>query len=477
MHYAWSNVVLRQDVRGYAMSSNSDSGTSALEDIQLLREAKERFGSRILGVRGVIGLGIGHKLVRGESRDELALVALVERKLPREDLSYGEEIPDGLTFVSDGARQQVTVRTDVQEASPPTPAPHVTPSSLRVRIRPVPGGVRIGNSTGSGTLGGWAMDDLTGRFVFISNRHVLGDAIGTPVFQPLYPMPGEIYEPIGMLERYSRRYDATIGAANSPSIVATDIFGNGPAIMEIALPTVGMAVEKTGALTGHTVGRVDMINLTIDGDCQRATNAFRIRPTAPSTVFHQQGDSGSLIMEQAHPTGLPWKRCVGLLYCGSYDGSVTYAHQISDVFEDLSLVTVCEGFARLIDDIFLSATTVTASGFARDFEGRLSEGQTGREVVASVHENRASAMALTLHGDGRRAIEAALSPLFRSAVTTDDVLDHVIDDDDLERFGRVLDVFDRVAPDGREAATRARAILESARGKTIRSALLSEPVE
>lgn len=459
------------------MSSNTHPGTSALEDIELLREAKRRFGPRILSIRGVIGLGIGYKIVRGESTDELALVALVERKLPREDLRYGQEIPDGLTFISDSNRQQVTVRTDVQEASPPRPAPHVTPSSLRVRIRPVPGGVQTGNATGSGTLGGWAMDDLTGRFVLISNRHVLGDAIGTPVFQPLYPLPGDPYEPIGALERYSRRYDATIGTAISPSIVATHIFGNGPAIMEIALPAVGMAVEKTGALTGHTVGRVDMINLTIDGDCQRATNAFRIRPTAPSTVFHQQGDSGSLIMEQTHPSGLPWKRCVGLLFCGSYDGSVTYAHQISDVFEDLRLVTVCEGLARLIDDIFLSATTVRAGGFARDFEARLSEGRIGREVIASVHKNRASAVALVLHGDGRRAIEAALYPLFEAAVTTDDVLDHVIDDDDVERFGRVLDVLDRVAPDGQEAATRVRALLESARGVTIRSALLSEPSE
>jgi hypothetical protein len=217
-----------------------------------------------------------------------------------------------------------------------------------------------------------------------------------------------------------------------------------------------------------------LINLTIDGDCQRATDAFRILPS--SGAFHQQGDSGSLIMEQTHPAGLPWKRCVGLLYCGTFNGSVTYAHQITDIFQDLSLVTVCEALARIIDEVFLSATTVGAYGFAHDFEARLAEGRKGKEIVTSVRENRASAVALIVQGDGRRAIEAALSPLFRAAVTTDDVLDHMITDEDVQRFGRVLDVLNRFAPGApEEAVRRARAILESARGHTIRSALLSEP--
>ncbi len=450
------------------------------QEMERLREAKTRFEEDLLSLAGVHGLGIGYKIVGKREIRQLAIVVLVESKVAKSRLDPRQQVPERLTFVSAREGREITVVTDVQEAARAIPGNHLTAADiaqLRSKLRPSPGGVFIASPVGSGTLGGWALDDVTGQFVFLSNRHVLGSTSGALVMQPLFPLPGDPNDyRFGTVLRASTAYDATIGVPLSRADVKTEIFGNGPAIYEIAEATLGMEVEKTGASTGHTEGRVDLVDVTTVAPCERSRTAFRIAPTATPT-FTQTGDSGSVIVERTNPGGMSWKRVVGLLYCMTETGSLGYAHQITDVFADLSLITVCEALARIIDAIFRSATEPAVSeprGFGRDFAARLAAGRVGREVVKTVSTYRASAVKLILEGDGQRALEAALYPLLRGAVITDDVLDRVITDEDVSRFTRVFAVAERVAPEAKPALRQARSILSRTRNQSVRSVLLDE---
>jgi hypothetical protein len=454
------------------------SGSEGLE-LQQLREAKARYEDDLLGRAGVHGLGIGYKVVAGQETDQLAIVVLVDRKLSPPELDARQAIPPQLSFTSSTSERVIAVPTDVQVAARPVPAPHVSAPQLRMKVRPAPGGVMIASPTGSGTLGGWAIDQTTGAWVFLSNRHVLGFTPGDIVMQPLFPLPGDTTDyRFGRVLRASATFDATIGEPLDRADVDPEIFGNGPAIYEIAPATLGMMVEKTGVSTGHTEGRVDLIDVTTTSPCQRSRTAFRVTSTS-SAVFVQQGDSGSIIVERSHPDGMNWKRVVGLLYCATTNGLSAHGHQMTDVFTDLGLKTACTALAGVVDGLFASVTAPGVSateGFGRDVADRLTASDSGREMVEMLSAHRASAVRLILDGDGHRAVQAALAPLLTGAVVTDDLLDRVITDDDAERVGRVLDIADRLASaDAAPALRQAREALNRARNQPLRTVLLDRP--
>ncbi len=459
------------------MSANAETGAGrAVSDLQILREAKARIEDDLLDLPGVRGIGIGYKVVGGKQTTQLAVVVLVEHKVEGPRLDPSRRVPERLTFTAPSTGREVTVVTDVQESPRIVPAVHVSAFDpiLNGRLRPTPGGASIGTPSGSGTLGGWAIDDTTGRYVFLSNRHVIGSTPGTLVGQPLLSTTESRF---GTVLRGSSTFDAAIGEPFSGSDVNPEIYANGPAIYELARATLDMGVEKTGRTTGHTEGQVTLLDVTPNDPECRFRHAFRIIPTATTGLgFIQQGDSGSIIVERTHPDGLNWKRVVGLVFCAAPDGSVAYAHEITDVFADLNLITVCEALGQIIDVIFLSATAagVSGRGFARDVETRLARGRMGNDLVETLKANRVSMVKVLLNGDGRRALEAALTPLLSGAVVTDDLFDRVISDEDARRFTRLLDVAERVIPDERQVLGRAREILGRTHNRRLRSVLLDE---
>ncbi|HEX8907460.1 MAG TPA: hypothetical protein VF771_21585, partial [Longimicrobiaceae bacterium] len=421
-------------------------------------------------------VGVGYKTVSGEKTGELAVAVFVDRKTPGSQLDARCRIPDRLRAVSPIDGREVDVATDVVEAARPVPASHVDPAALRVKIRPAPGGVTIACPSGSGTLGGWAVDTIGSGFVFLSNRHVLGTAIGATVMQPFFPLPGDPTDyTLGSVRRVSSIWDAAIGAPFQQSDAATEIFGNGPAIYELASPAVGMEVEKTGMSTGHSEGIITFVNVSTVSPCVRSSNAFIMAPSIAGERLVDQGDSGSLIMERIIREGVFWKRCVGLLFCMRDDRSAAFGHPITDIFADLGLITVCSSLAMSFDSIFSAAAAEgvqTTAGFARDVEARLSAGKLGLEVVDAVSAHRADIVRLLQDGDGVRGLEAALFPLLKGATTTDDLLDRVVTGEDVERFDRVFSVAERVAPGLLPELSRARQILSATRERTLRSVFL-----
>lgn len=186
--------------------------------------------------------------------------------------------------------------------------PRTLAQSRTSRFRPLVGGCSIGSiHITAGTLGGIAVDNLTGELVGLSNNHVLlSSDWGT---QAGYPN-GEIVQPgtydggslPNDLAGYGERgVPVKIGAEN---LVDSAIFRPtvpiSREILDVALPLyptvvepyVGMNVQKSGRTTGLLTGKVTAIDATADvsgwGTC-RFTDQVIVEP-----AILQGGDSGSL---------------------------------------------------------------------------------------------------------------------------------------------------------------------------------------
>ncbi|MCS6835907.1 MAG: S1 family peptidase [Anaerolineae bacterium] len=145
--------------------------------IDQLLEAQERFQDELLARSNVVGVAVGYRETGGEFTDELAVVALVEQKKPKEALRPEDLVPREL----DGAQ------TDVLEIGVMRAQQASTPRS---RWRPViPGGVSVGHHmVTAGTLGALVYDRATGEPLLLSNNHVLANSNdarpGDPIVQP-----------------------------------------------------------------------------------------------------------------------------------------------------------------------------------------------------------------------------------------------------------------------------------------------------
>lgn len=67
--------------------------------IQRITRAQEAHSEHLLSLPNVVGTAVGQKLVRNQPTGELALVVLVRRKVPSEQLQPEERIPATLDGV------------------------------------------------------------------------------------------------------------------------------------------------------------------------------------------------------------------------------------------------------------------------------------------------------------------------------------------------------------------------------------------
>jgi len=141
--------------------------------LHIKETAKESF----LEKPNVVGVGIGFKVKGGEKTDDLAVVALVENKMPLSALEANERLP---IRVGMGVS---SVPVDVLEVG------RIDALSYTSRYRPAPGGVSIGHyKITAGTLGALVYDKITGEPLILSNNHVLANSnnanLGESILQP-----------------------------------------------------------------------------------------------------------------------------------------------------------------------------------------------------------------------------------------------------------------------------------------------------
>lgn len=158
------------------MNPGFEQDSNNLNMMQQLLQVQASFESQILSKPNVVGVAVGLKESDGEWTGGMALVALVQQKLPMAQLSQSDRIPRTIDNLPTDVYEVGYLRAF--DAPPPTG-----------RFRPIPAGVSIGHHLiTAGTLGVTVKDRLTGETWILSNNHVLANSndalIGDAILQP-----------------------------------------------------------------------------------------------------------------------------------------------------------------------------------------------------------------------------------------------------------------------------------------------------
>ncbi len=141
--------------------------------INQLLDAQRRFQLELLAKANVVGVGIGYKN-QIEDDANLALVALVEQKLPLAALTDADKIPSEVNGL----------QTDVIEVGRLQAQLNDGPRDI---WRPeIPAGVSIGHPlVTAGTIGALVYDNRSGERLILSNNHVLANSNAAGLFDPI----------------------------------------------------------------------------------------------------------------------------------------------------------------------------------------------------------------------------------------------------------------------------------------------------
>jgi hypothetical protein len=299
----------------------------------------------------VLGVGSGVKWSNGQPTGEPALVVLVSQKVAREHVAKNDLIPTKLQ----------NTQTDVLAIGNPMAGFDAALSSPTVqtlarRARPAKGGYSVGHfAITAGTLSTCVYDILPGgtvsppahgigvppRYYILSNNHVLANSndahIGDAILQP-GPFDGGTnpadriatlsrfipitFAPAVGLPLHRNLVDAAV-AEGAFHDLDREIYWQGPVRgwRPRLKVTVGTRVRKTGRTTNFTVGRITVVNATVDVGYGGGRTA-RFHDQIITTGFSAGGDSGSIV------TTLDGV-AVGLLFAGS--PTVTILNQIENV--------------------------------------------------------------------------------------------------------------------------------------------------
>lgn len=320
-----------------------------MAEIIQAKQVKDEHKQELMDLPNVVGVGVGYKESHGVRTDEVSVVVLVERKLPRAALNVSELVPKAVD----------AVRTDVVEVGELRPQ-----QSPTERFRPAPPGVSMGHyMITTGTFGAVVRDRATGARLILSNNHVLANSnnasAGDAILQPGAADGGTTRnDTLAQLERFCRitfnrepgscevagayvrfgnwvagllgsehRVEAMISRPQASNLVDAavarplddsqilDEILNIGRITGTVAPALGMAVRKSGRTTGYTMGEIIVLESTVSinyGPGLVATFDGQIVTTAMS----QGGDSGSLLVEAAG------QRAVGLLFAGSSQSTI-----------------------------------------------------------------------------------------------------------------------------------------------------------
>ncbi len=334
-------------------------------DQRQISELRLEIEEKILKKANVVGMGIGYKDTAGIKSDELALIVLVQDKLPIESLSANDVVPKEV----DG------VKTDVIRVGKV-----VAYQNPKNRLRPASPGCSIGHyAITAGTLGAVVRDVTTNEMLLLSNNHVMANSndakTGDTILQPGPADGGKApQDRIADLLRFVKiAYKSGDGGGGDGSEcpfanliskimnAIASVLGSKTRLMAIkaqatnlvdaavakpwqtsaidentlqigkikgtATATIGMAVKKSGRTTGLTQGTITVLDATIDvgyGGNRVATYEHQLL----SNDMSDPGDSGSLLVDSQN-------HAVGLLFAGSDE--VTVYNPIETVLQQLNI--------------------------------------------------------------------------------------------------------------------------------------------
>jgi len=318
------------------------------------------------GDDNIIGIGQGHKWIRGENSGQKATVVLVRKKLAKDNLMRSTLIP-----------QRINNRpTDVIEVG------DIRLFNDRTGfMRPARPGISIGHyKVSAGTLGAIVKDRTTGETLILSNNHVLANssdgaddraAIGDIILQPgsIDGNNEQVDATIGYLQRFvplNRRVstsqcpiaklfettlnkciaifrpnyqvrvlrendavnivDCAVAKPVSEAAITQDILGLGK-IAGVKEPEIGLEIKKSGRSSGITSSFILATDVTVRVDVgNKEFGIFTDQILAgPMSI---PGDSGSIILTEDN-------YAIGLLFAGS--DKVTMLNRIDNVLDALNI--------------------------------------------------------------------------------------------------------------------------------------------
>jgi hypothetical protein len=322
----------------------------------------------ILAKPNVVGVGVGYKVQAGRQTDELAVVVLVEQKLPRAALAPQALLTEAL----DGVPTDVVEVGVLRALQAPTD-----------RWRPAPGGVSIGHyQITAGTFGVTVRDRTTGDRLILSNNHVLANSNnaseGDPILQPgaadggstandiiahlerfcpiefaldvgvcdiasavarLANMAAQAWgsthqlQPVRVDPTATNLVDAAVARPVDDADILDEIHEIGT-VTDVAPATLGLAVRKSGRSTGLTTGEITVMEATVSVNYGTGRVA-RFDDQLITTPMSAPGDSGSLLVAADAP------HAVGLLFAGS--DQTTIHSPITAVFDCLDVELAQQG--------------------------------------------------------------------------------------------------------------------------------------
>jgi len=279
----------------------------------------------------IVGVGIGVKTLDA-TRQVPAVVVAVREKVGRLAIPEASVLP----------REIGRILTDVVETG------EFGPYSFLDRYRPCPGGASIGTcrSTHPGTIGCFVRDAL--RTYGLSNNHVLAKLNqlppGSPVSQPgrrdggtcPTDIVGKLAKYIPLYANFDNQVDCALVDVKPQDVDHRVLRGNASSESLTdpeTEPVLHSSVQKSGRTTGHTIGRVELLNFAVNMNFGSASAPVILRLVNQFAVtgvgFSRPGDSGSLVT--THPANQP----VGLLVGGA--GHYTVCNSISLVLQALDV--------------------------------------------------------------------------------------------------------------------------------------------
>jgi len=318
-------------------------------------------------IDNVVGLGRGHKWVRGEDTGQESALVLVRKKYPKGDLRRAALLPEKIA----GVPTDVLEVGDIRLLADP-----------RTKMqRPANPGSSIGHyKVSAGTFGAVVRDRKSGEKLILSNNHVLANLsngfderakAGDTIIQPgiydggdaqaaiighlkrFIPVHSEVSTPrckiakafeemfnrcIGILKPQYRiqvlretekinLVDCAVATPVSPDIIIPEILEVG-SVAGTKEPQLGMTVKKSGRSSGVTFGVILATDVTVRvgvGKDEYGVFAEQIL-AGPMSM---PGDSGSLVLSEDN-------KAVGLLFAGSEQA--TMFSRIDLVFDALNVM-------------------------------------------------------------------------------------------------------------------------------------------
>lgn len=297
----------------------------------------------------VVGVAVGVKWSKGEPTGEPALLALVTRKLEKDELPRPDLVPPK---VKDMQTDVLAIGYPMAGGDDP---PGTGAQTLATRMRPAEGGYSVGHvRITAGTIATCVYDILPGgsrkpvhgigippKYYILSNNHVLANCNaarpGDPILQPgPYDGGTDPADRIATLARFIPiTFDPPVPRSSHRNVVDAAIAEGQFHDLDREIywvgyvrgwrpkrqVKVGTILQKTGRTTNYTIGRITAISATVDVGYGGGRVA-RFRDQIITTDMSAGGDSGSLVTTLDNVA-------VGLLFAGS--SVATILNQIENV--------------------------------------------------------------------------------------------------------------------------------------------------